>query len=167
MNTWIEHLKNNDYKKVQQLLNSGEDVNETNESGESVLMYAIRSHCDYELLMLLVQSGADIYAIDHEGVSVFDMAITYNNVAMVEFFLEKNIDVNATQRKSGFTPLMCASCYGRGEIVQLLLQNNADKDAIDMKGLTATEFARKMNKKSVLRLLDYDANAPKNTVYAR
>lgn len=167
MNTWIEYLKSNDYKKVQQLLNSGEDVNATNELGESVLMYAIRSHCDYELLMLLVQSGADIYAIDHEGVSVFDMSITYNNVAMVQFFLEKNIDVNATQRKSGFTPLMCASCYGREEIVQLLLDNSANKDAMDFKGLTATDFARKMNKKSVLKLLNFNPNAPRNTTYAR
>jgi len=70
-----------------------------------------------------------------EDVSIFDMAITYDNIKMVEFFLDKGIDVNVTNRKSGFTPLMCASCYGRIEIAKILL--------------------------------DYDENAPKNTMYAR
>jgi ankyrin repeat protein len=167
MNIWIEHLKNNDYAKLQELIDNGEDLNAANESGESVLMYAIRSHCDFNLLMLLVESGADAFALDFEGVSVFDMAITYNNLPMVNYFLDRGIDVNQTQRKSGFTPLMCASCYGRNEIVKLLLKNGVDKDALDAKGLSATDFARKMNKKSILKLLDYDENAPKNISYAR
>ncbi len=167
MNIWIEHLKNNDLNKVQSLIQDGENVNDSNESGETVLMYATRSHCDSTLLELLLKSGADISAIDHEGVSVFDMAITYNNIAMVNYILDKGIDVNQTQRKSNFTPLMCASCYGRYEIVELLLKNGADKEATDTKGLTAIDFSRKMNKKSILKLLDYDENAPKNTVYAR
>jgi ankyrin repeat protein len=167
MTNWIEALKNNDIEKINILICKGENINDENESGESVLAYAIRSHCDFELLMLLIQSGADIYDTDHEGVSIFDMAITYNNIQMTLYFLEKGIDVNKTHRRSGFTPLMCAACYGRTEIAKILLENGADKEAVDLKGLSATDFARKMNKKSVLTLLGYDANAPKNTTYAR
>ena len=70
-------------------------------------------------------------------------------------------------QKSGFTPLMCAACYGRTEIAKILLENDADKDVADSKGITATDFARKINKKSILQLLDYDENAPKNTMHAR
>jgi ankyrin repeat protein len=62
---------------------------------------------------------------------------------------------------------MCAACYGRNEVVKILLESGADKEATDTKGLSATDFARKMNKKSILKLLDYDENAPKNTTYAR
>lgn len=167
MHSWMEHLKNNDFVKVQELVQNGEDVNETNESGESVLMYAIRSHCDFKLLSQLMHSGADVFAVDFEGVSVFDMAITYNNIAMLNYIIDKGVDVNQTQRKSGFTPLMCAACYGRNEVVNILLEKGADKNALDAKGLSATDFARKMNKKSILKLLNYDENAAKNTVYAR
>ena len=167
MNRWIEALKKNSLKDVERIIESGEDVNDANESGESVLAYALRSHCDFSLLMLLVESGADIYDFDDEGVSIFDMAITYNNVKMVEFFLDKGIDVNETKRRSGFTPLMCAACYGRNKIVEMLLENEVNKDALDSKGLSATDFARKMNKKSILLLLDYDENAPKNSMHAR
>lgn len=100
MNKWIEALKNNNLSEVKFLEASGEDVNDANESGESVLAYALRSHCDFDILMFLVEAGAD-------------------------------------------------------------------KDAADSKGITATDFARKMNKKSILQLLDYDENAPKNTMHAR
>ncbi len=167
MHTWTEHLKNNDYLKVQELINNGENSNASNESGETVLIYAIRTHCDFKILKLLIEGGADIYALDNEGVSVFDTAITYNNIAMVKYFLDKGIDVNKTQRKSGFTPLMCASSFGRKEIVKLLLDKGADKNASDKQGFTATDFSRKMNKKSILEILGYDETMPKNTSFVR
>lgn len=167
MQKWIDALKNNSTEQVKHLIESGEDVNAENESGESVLAYALRSHCDFSLLMFLVENGADIYDFDNEGVSIFEMAITYNNIQMVKYFLDKSIDVNSTKRKSGFTPLMCASSYGRNSIVELLLKNGADKEVKDRKGFTAIDFARKMNKRSILRLLDYNENAKKNTLHAR
>ena len=167
MNKWTEILKNNDYLNVKKLIKSGADVNDANETGESVLAFAIRSYCDFDILMLLVENGADIYDFDEEGVSIFDMAITYNNIEMVNFILQKGLNVNKTTRRSGFTPLMGATCYGRVEIVKILLEHGANQNLKDSKGFTAIDFARKMNKKSVLKLLDYDENAPANTNYAR
>lgn len=167
MNQWIEALKQNDLAKVKELVQKGENLNDENESGESVLDYALRNRCSFELLMFLVKSGADIRDVDNEGVSIFDMAVTYNNTQMIEYLIDQGVDVNYTQRKSGFTPLMCAACYGRLEAAQLLLQKGADKDKSDYKGFTATDFARKMHKNSILKLLDFDPNSPQNTTHAR
>jgi len=167
MNKWIEFLKNNDYIGVKKYIRDGADINDANESGESVLAYSLRFKCDMDLVMLLIEGGADIYDFDEEGVSIFDMAITYDNIELVEYFLEKGIDINSTNRRSGFTPLMAAACYGRVEIVKLLLKNGANQDATDSKGFNAIDFARKMNKKSVLELFNYDKNSPRNTAYAR
>lgn len=167
MHQWLELLRNNDYIGVKKYIKSGADVNDSNDNGESVLAYAIRSHCDFDLLMLLVESGADIFDFDEEGVSIFDMAITYNNIEMVKYLIAKGVDVNKTKRRSGFTSLMAAACYGRVEIAKILLENGANQDVVDSKGFSAVDFARKMNKKSVLKLLDFDENSPKNTSYAR
>ncbi len=167
MNKWIELLKNNDLIGIKKYLNEGADVNEANDTGESVLASSLRYGCDFELIMLLVESGADIYDFDEEGVSIFDMAVTYNNIEMVKYLISKGVDVNATTRRSRFTPLMAAACYGRLEIAKLLLDHGADKNAVDAKGISVTDFARKTNKKSILLLLDYDETAPKNTSYAR
>jgi uncharacterized protein len=167
MNKWLELLKNNDYLNVKKYIKDGADVNDANENGESVLACAIRSSCDNELLMLLIDNDADIFDFDEEGVSIFDMAITYNNIEMVNYLIEHGIDVNETKRRSGFTSLMAATCYGRVEIAKILLSHGANQTTTDIKGFTAVDFARKMNKKSILKLLDYDENSPKNTGYAR
>ena len=167
MNKWLEILKNNDYMGVKKYLKDGADLEETNDIGESVLACALRARCDMDLLMLLIDSGADIFDFDEEGVSILDMAITYDNLEMVKYLIENGMNVNQTNRRSGFTSLMAAACYGRVEIAKILLENNVDQKAKDSKGFSAIDFARKMNKKSVLALLDYDENDPKNTTYAR
>ncbi len=161
MYRWLELLKNNDYIGVKKYLKEGGDINESNDLGEGVLSCALRSGCDNDLIMLLIENYADIFDFDDEGVSVFDMAITYNNIEIVEYILQKGMDVNKTTRKSGLTPLMTASCYGRIEIVKILLHSGADENTVDLKGFRAYDFARKMNKKSVLELLNYDENNPK------
>lgn len=156
MNKWIDILKSDDFIGVKKYIKEGGDVNEANDHGESVLAYALRYGCDFDLLMLLVENGADIFDFDEEGVSILDMAITYGNLKMVEYLLGKGYDVNATRRKSGFTPLMAAACYGRVEVAKLLLAQGADKNRMDIKGFRAVDFARKMNKKSILDLLGVD-----------
>lgn len=167
MNTWLELLKNNDYLNVKKYIKEGGDLEETNEGGESVLACAIIAGCDIDLLMLLIESGADIFDFDDEGVSIFDLSITYNNIEMVNFLIAKGIDVNKTTRRSGFTALMAAACYGRVEIATILLEQGVNQNAIDAKGFTAVDFARKMNKRSVLKVLDFDEDDSKNTGYAR
>ncbi len=167
MYTWLELLKNNDYMGVKKYLKDGADLEETNEGGESVLACALRDRCDMDLLMLLIDNGADIFDFDDEGVSIFDMAITYDNIEIVKYLIENGMNINQTNRRSGFTSLMAAACYGRVEIAKILLANGIDQNAKDSKGFSAIDFARKMNKKSVLALLDYDENNPKNTSYAR
>ena len=167
MNSWIEILQKNNFIAVKEYIQNGGDINDVNDTGESVMAYAIRNKCDMDLLLLLVENGADIYDFDDEGVSIFDMSITYNNIDMVKFMIEKGVNVNFTNRKSKFTPLMAAVSYGHLEIVKFLLEHGANQEAVDEKGFSAIDFARKMNKKSILSILDYDENMPNNKTYAR
>jgi ankyrin repeat protein len=95
------------------------------------------------------------------------MAVTYNNIEMLKYLLQEGVKINQTQRKSGFTALMAAACYGRAEITKILIENGVDQEARDMKGFRAVDFARKMNKKSVLKLLNYEEFEEKNTGHAR
>ena len=154
MNKWLELLRNDDYIGIKKYLKNGANLQETNESGESVLACAIRERCEFETIMLLIESGAEIKEFDEEGVSIFDMAITYDNIKLVKYLIEHGIDINVTSRRSGFTALMAAACYGRGEITKLLLESGANKNATDAEGFKAIDFARKMNKKSIVTLLE-------------
>jgi len=168
LHKWIELLKSDDYLGIKKYIKDGADVNETSsESGESVIAFAIREHCDIDTIMLIIQKGGNAFDFDDEGVSIFDMAITYNNIEILNYLIEEGIDINKTQRRSGFTALMAAACYGRVEIAKILIENRVDQTARDIKGFRAVDFARKMNKKSVLALLTFDEDETKNTGYAR
>ncbi len=153
MHQWIELLKANNYLGIKQYLQNGGNPNDVEENGESVICFALRYHCDPEVLDLLIEQGADLHHTDNEGVSVFDVAVTYNNLSLIEKLMIDGFDVNAPTRRSGFTPLMGAVCYGRVEVVQKLLDMGVDVSARDGHGLSAIDFARKMRKQTILTLL--------------
>lgn len=154
MEQWIKLLKENNYLGVKQYLKNSGNPNDEEENGESVLCFALRYHCENDLLDLLIEHGADMDHCDHEGVSVFDVAVTYNNIFLIEKLIKNGFDVNQPTRKSGFTPLMGAVCYGRVEVIKMLLDLGVDVRARDGHGLSALDFARKMHKKSILALLE-------------
>jgi len=154
MEQWIELLKANDYLGVKKYLKNGANPNEVEENGESVICFAMRYHCDSEILDLLIENGADIHHVDDEGVSVFDVAVTYNNLPLIEKLIKDGFDVNRATRRSGFTPLMGAVCYGRVDVIKKLLDMGVNVQSRDAYGLSAIDFARKMHKKSILALLE-------------
>ena len=154
MNKWISILQNNDYLAAKKHIKDGAKMNAKTESGESVLAYALKSRVDQDLLELLVDNGSDLFYKDDEGVSILDFAVTYDNMFMIERLLNEGKDVNEITRKSGFTPLMAAVCYGRYEIFRTLLDAGADINAEERKGMTALDFARKMRKTSMIKRLE-------------
>jgi ankyrin repeat protein len=158
MEQWISLLKSNDYLGIKKYLSNGGNPNAQEDNGESVICFAMRYRCDPEILELLIENGADIHHVDKEGVSVFDVAVTYNNLSIINLLLESGFDVNVPTRKSGFTPLMGAVCYGRIEVVKKLLEKNADIVVRDNHGFSALDYARKMNKKSIFALLQEEMN---------
>lgn len=153
MEKWITLLRDNNYLGVKRYLQNGGNPNEEEENGESVICFAMRYGCDSELIDLLIENGSDLHHIDHEGVSVFDVAVTYNNLPMIERLVDDGFDVHTATRRSGFTPLMGAVCYGRIDVIKKLLSLGVDLEARDSHGLSAADFARKMHKKTILSLL--------------
>lgn len=154
MTKWLSILQNNDYLAAKKHIKDGGNLNARTEAGESVLAYALKSRVDQDMLELLVENGADLFYSDDEGVSIFDFAVTYNNLYMINLLLEKGKDINDVTRKSGFTPLMAAVCYGRYDIFRILLEAGADLNAVERKGMTALDFAKKMRKTSMIKLLE-------------
>ena len=71
---------------------------------------------------------------------------------MVEILLDSGANIDAENRQ-GLTPLMLAAGEGRLEVVQLLLERNADTGRHDYTGRTALNWAERNGRRPVVRAL--------------
>jgi len=122
---------------VKVLVEAGADYNALNASGASVLMFAVLGG-NLEVVKYVIANGAN----KHNGLIVFDAGAYVNTVCIAagEGFLDIlqyliidcGLDINANscyfegELKHGFSPLHWAVIFRRLEIVEFLLENEAD-----------------------------------------
>jgi uncharacterized protein len=164
MEDLINAIKNDSIAALKTLLKNGVDLSKPIMLGceydledhdeTTPLFFAIRSYASLEFIEALVENGADLFALDDQGLSAVDVAIKFKRKDIVSFCIDNGLDVNNTQRKSGITPLMLASCFNDIEMIELLLKNGADINKIDNHGMNAKDYAKRLGQKSVLAFLD-------------
>lgn len=132
----IEYAEQGNTELVEQLLQSGANINATNEQGRTAVMAATyRNHV--ETVEALIQAGADINIRDHQRNNVFLYAGAEGMAEILQLAIEADADVTLTNRYGG-TALIPASERGHVEIVrQLLTQTNVDVNHVNNLDWTA------------------------------
>jgi len=163
-NRVLEAIDNDSLVLLRKLLEDGYDINQKVIIGQeydldepdetTILFYAIRNYASLDIINLLIEFGVDIFELNEDGLSILDIAIKFKRIDIVEFAIQKGIDVNISTRKSGITPLMLASCFNDITIVEFLLKNGADVNAIDKSGLTPKDYAKKLGQKRIIEFLE-------------
>ncbi|CAI4227539.1 unnamed protein product [Auanema sp. JU1783] len=103
------------------------------------LIDAIRQK-DLSALVEAVESGAvDVNFTDDVGQTLCNWASAFGSLEMVQYLCDKGADVNKGHKSSS---LHYASCFGRPDIVKVLLQRGANPDLRDEDGKTALDKAR-------------------------
>jgi ankyrin repeat protein len=100
-----------------------------------VLCLALRNrHC--ELIPLLLERGADVNARDAEGLTPLH-ALCWKNApaSIVDELVMLGADVNAQRKKDGMTPLHLACYFQNDDIVERLLNHQADWFIQDEQGI--------------------------------
>ncbi|KAJ8675205.1 hypothetical protein QAD02_010991 [Eretmocerus hayati] len=126
-------IRNKMENSVRFLLAKGANPNVTEvelESGvidcRKSLMYDAVCSGNFTIVQLLSEYGAD-FSSKHDVVGYYlCISVTFNNVAMVQFFLSKGADINF--EKKGKTPLSCALGITKDvpeDTVQFLIDNGA------------------------------------------
>ncbi len=164
MNELIEAIENDNIVKLKALCKAGIDLSEPVLIGQeydledpdeiSTLFYAIRKYASIEFIEVLLQYGCDINQVDSDGLSAIDIAIKFKREDVIRMCLDKGMDVNATSRKSGITPIVLAACFNNIAIAQLLLDYGADINVQDSSGMSTKDYAKKLGQKKMLAFLD-------------
>ncbi|OCK52428.1 Ankyrin repeat-containing protein [Chryseobacterium formosense] len=77
--------------------------------------------------------------IKERSYTMLSYSIRHNRKNITNFLLANNSDVNKACK--GLTPLMVAATYGETEAAKLLLKKGANKNAKDLNGKTAKDYA--------------------------
>jgi len=109
------------------LISRGADVNAKDARNFTPLMGAR----GLPVIELLISKGADISAQEGlQGSTKLHDACSSGDIAVATFLLDKGADIHARNRM-GATPLWVAAVYDQKEIVELLLEREANINALD------------------------------------
>ncbi len=164
MNPVTEAIENDSVAKMKSLIKEGADLSKPILIGEeydledydeiSPLFYAVRKYASIEMLELFVENGIDLMQTDSEGVSALDMAIKFKRKEIIQYCIDKGFELNSTKRKSGITPVMLAACFHDQNMMELLISNGGDVNAVDKSGMSAKDYAKKLGQKKMVEFLD-------------
>ena len=164
MEELIEVIENDNIVALKKLCKEGIDLNQPIDAGAEygleepdyipVLFYAIRKEVSVEFIEVLLANGLDIHQTDDDGLSAIDIAIKFKRLDVVQYCIDKGVDLNSTKRPSGIRPLTLAACFNNTQIAQLLLDNGADINSEDKMGMSAKDYAKKLGQKKMLAYLD-------------
>ncbi|KAK0408812.1 hypothetical protein QR680_004174 [Steinernema hermaphroditum] len=118
------------------------------------LIDAVRRR-DTDALIDAVESGSvSPNFTDDVGQTLLNWCSAFGTIEMVSYLCNKGADVNKGQRSSS---LHYAACFGRPEVVKILLRNGANPDLRDEEGKTPLDKARERseeNHQQVARILE-------------
>jgi ankyrin repeat protein len=164
MNNLLEAIEQDNLVKIRKICKSGIDLTTPIDMGieygleepdeTTILFYSIRKQGSIEAIEILLKYGVDIGEIDDDGLSAIDVAIKFKRDDIIQFCIEKGLDVNRTDRKSGITPIILAACFNNIDIVKLLIQHGADINSSDYGGVSVKDYAKKLGQKKMLKFLD-------------
>jgi len=139
-----------DYHKVQELINSVTNVNDTDFNKTPLHVASLHDHID--IAQLLIQRGADFNQPDDIGETPLHLAAKCGHEDIAELIIQGGADVNRSE-DDGETPLHMASQEGHKDIAELLIQGGADVNRSEHKGKTPLHLAAKYGHKDIARLL--------------
>jgi uncharacterized protein len=132
----IEYAEQGNTEQVKRLLQSGANINATNEEGRTAVL-AATYHNQVETVEILIQAGADINIRDHNRNNVFLYAGAEGLRDILKLAIDAGADVTITNRYGG-TALIPAADRGHVEIVrELLTRTDVDIDHINNLNWTA------------------------------
>jgi len=150
--TLIQSAYKGNLEEVKAMVEKGADVNLADTKGRTPLLFATYNK-HFSIVEFLVSNDADVNLKDGDNQTALMYASRRSNNNLATFLLNNGAEVNVRSKKRGITALMLASAKDNVELVQVLLDNGADPATRDNFGLTAADYAKKMDYSAIVDLL--------------
>ncbi|KOS68912.1 hypothetical protein AEA09_10395 [Lysinibacillus contaminans] len=149
--SFIVAVANDDFDKVNQLIEKGEDVYQEDYYGNTALDWAIKGG-NPQMVELLLDSGADLNYENSYGNTALMTAAEIGDPNMVRLLVESGGNPNY-QDSAGMTALFSAVYGSDLETVKVLLNLGADPSIKDIESMTASMVAIQSDEREIAELL--------------
>ncbi|MCL1876305.1 MAG: ankyrin repeat domain-containing protein [Synergistaceae bacterium] len=129
------------YEQIEAAIKAGADVNAKNDVGSTALIMAAVNN-SAEVISALVEAGSDVHAKNSDGSTALIMAAAFNSAEVVNALVKAGSDVNAKDNDDWTALMVAARDNENPEIIQVLLKNGADKQAVNKEGKRAIDYAK-------------------------
>ena len=136
---------------VKRLLNKGMDLDHSDFTGNTPLIYAAR-YARVTLVEYLLRHGADVNAYTHWGTTALIEAVRKGSFPVVQDLLDAGADVDQLNNKHE-SALFDAVKYRRLWAVNMLLYRNAQTDIKNTLGYTPLAYAIEEHQKQIVSTL--------------
>lgn len=140
-NNMLAAIAYHDTAMVRKLLKKGVDANISLSSTHMTpLMVAIQDDRT-DIIKILLENGANVNAKNNNGATAFGIAVMMGNIEIVKLFLKAGADVNSYY--AGMSSLQIAITNRNKDVFKLLIENDANVNALSDGGQTALHFLAK------------------------
>ncbi|KAK5061461.1 hypothetical protein LTR84_008004 [Exophiala bonariae] len=115
---------------IDYLLRVGQDPNETDNTGSTALLEALKDDSNIGIVEMLLKRGADGHIIDDAGNNALHVAAACGSIPYVRLFLSHKTDLNQKSH-NGTTPISLAAANGHEDVVSLFLAEEIFDSQID------------------------------------
>lgn len=149
----IKAIKNNDIKKVKELIGLNEEIDE---AYRRYLIPRAIDNGNKTMVELLLEGG-----INCDALELFDYAAFNNNTDIMKLLIEKGINIQAKNHNNEtfLHRLICWADFK--DIAELLIARGLEIEVRDQYGNTPLHYATEHNRKEIAKLL-LDLNVDKN-----
>ncbi|CAD0110851.1 unnamed protein product [Aureobasidium uvarum] len=139
------------------LLDSGADVNRTDEKGESAIFHAMTLRYSLQMTSILVEYGADLDVKDQYGQGLLHRIVkgmdNIHDLRYLDFLIEHAPTLINSQDDRGRTPLHLALVLGKTNLAKELLKRAANVKTLDKFGRAPFDVACQYGRTAILALL--------------
>ncbi len=134
-------------EKAQWLVKMGADVNKGKLKG-LYMITAVRE-CDKEMARFLINNGLDIDITNDDSETALDRAIIENNTKAVKWLFELGAKMEKGKHSKWY-PLIAVRDHNNREMLEILINNQADLNVKNDEGKTPLDYAKSKEIKQLL-----------------
>lgn len=142
-----------DVNKVNEILNSGVDVNESTVGSVTPLMRAV-SHKRTEVIKLLINKGAYLNTQDTRGYTALHWAIKNNDPETVKLLVERGANIHVPDYENVLTPEQLAYQKGNPQIIEIMKLAEPEEESSNTKASVVTNINSDLVQIGVINKLD-------------